>query len=754
MHTISPRGLGLLLLLAAVALPATAALAVGPRPPAAAASGKNDRPPPRSPKRSSNAGNVDTDRSRVGYSLRRGGVKTNSGRVKPPRWEREGDDLYAQFTTNTKNVNMVEAREMLAQLAPNVTESKKVTRTIEVPKNDDKIENQLESQTETPIENKIETKPKKRPPPAGTLWGTLSVGPILRSRLVDRAGLVSPTAVQEAAFSVILKGENAVIASPTGTGKSLAYLIPLLARFGLKTPATAIIVTPTVELALQLQREVDDRLGYREGGNNPSALHVVKYSSSEADDPEESDDEMLINSVGDAPFLAGTPKTLMRLLAEAKRSTNNKLLAQTARAVLTNPKCIVLDEADRLLQTEQIARDAAAAKQPKQKGSWKITSKATTTTQTELFLRELAPLSRLQLVCASATVGRTLRTQIMGLTGAPSVDKASVLVTADDRTKKNADLRKASWVPSGISHSYRLISTEEHDDDDDVHEATVNALWDTMHQLKPATALVFPGRAGVDRVREGLVARGLQDVRTLRDGVNTKDEDTLVAGWESTTVFIVGEKFGRGLDLPGVDYVFMMSPPSSAAGYAHMAGRTGRNDRPGKAVMLVRPKEASKVVAIAGALGLKFLPVEEVIDVAVLTPKKKTAKQPKETAEAGEVIGSTAAVVKPKKKKKKKTAKPLNDTAEAGEVKGSAAAVVKPKKKKTVKPPKETAEADEVIGSDAAVVKPKKKKTVKPPKETAEADEVIESDASVAKPKKKKTVKPPKETAEVAPEAT
>jgi superfamily II DNA/RNA helicase len=689
MHTIGPRGLGLLLLLAAIALPATAALAVGPRPSSAAASGKNERrSPPRSPKRSSNAGKVDTDRSRAeaGYSLRRGGVKTNSGRVKPPQWEREGDDLYAQFTTNTKNVNMVEAREMLAQLAfaPNVTESKKVTIITETPKNDEKIENQTESQTENKME---ETKPKK-PPPAGTLWGTLSVGPILRSRLVDRAGLASPTAVQEAAFSVILKGENAVIASPTGTGKSLAYLIPLLARFGLKTPATAIIVTPTVELALQLQREVDDRLGYREGGNNPSALHVVKYSSSKADDPEESDDEMLINSIGDAPFLAGTPKTLLRLLAEAKRSRNNKLLAQTARNVLTNPKCIVLDEADRLLQTEQIARDAAAAKQPKQKGSWKTTSKATATTQTELLLRELAPLShglsRLQLVCASATVGRTLRKQIMGLIGAPSVDKASVLITADDRTKKNADLRKASWVPSGISHSYRLISTEAHSkkakdtaaaaaaatasqkegDDEDVHEVTMNALWDTMQQLKPATALVFPGRAGVDRVREGLVARGLQDVRTLRDGVDTKDEDDdkLVAGWESTTVFIVGEKFGRGLDLPGVDYVFMMSPPSSAAGYAHMAGRTGRNDRPGKAVMLVRPKEASKVVAIAGALGLTFLPVEEVIDVAVVKPRKKTVKPPKETAEAGEVIGSTAAAVKPKKKK---TAKPLNETVEA-----------------------------------------------------------------------------------------
>jgi superfamily II DNA/RNA helicase len=624
-------------------------------------------------------------------------------------------------------IGMVEAREMLSKLAPNTTNvpesapkgTKRIAETPDMEINVEapvtasptlekdpwhkltviQLKDELRSRSlpvsgtkpelvarliaETPqkkddqIESQInETISEKKTPPPGTLWGKIPVGPVLRSRLVDRAGLTSPTPVQEAAFKVILKGENAVICSPTGTGKSLAYLVPLLAKLGAGAPAaSAIIVTPTVELALQLQREVHDRLGYsteEDNTNNNPVLHVVGDSYSNTNSESTDNETLLLNSIGNAPFLAGTPKTLLQLLAEAKRSTNNKLLSQSAKAVLFNPKCIVLDEADRLLQTEQIARDNAAAKQPvswKKKMIAKKSATTATTTQTEILFRALLLVARngshyshnrrnLQLVCASATVGRTLRTQLQQMIGAPSIDKAAVLVTADDRTKKNAE----SWVvPTGIAHSYRLISTateEEHkkkrdknaaaathqkkgDDDEVVHEATMDALWDTMQQLKPASALVFPGRAGVDRVREGLMFRGLRDVRTLRDlddggnnkiDENSNDDPLVVAGWESTTVFVVGEKFARGLDLqPGVDYVFLMSPPSSAAAYAHMAGRTGRNGRPGKAVMLVRPKEATKVVAIAGALGLSFLPVEEVNEIAA----------------AGEVMGTDVAMAAP-----------------------------------------------------------------------------------------------------------
>ena len=40
----------------------------------------------------------------------------------------------------------------------------------------------------------------------------------------------NPTAIQEAVFEPLVRGENVVGISPTGTGKTIAYLLPLLAH--------------------------------------------------------------------------------------------------------------------------------------------------------------------------------------------------------------------------------------------------------------------------------------------------------------------------------------------------------------------------------------------------------------------------------------------------------------------------------------------------------------------------------------------
>jgi len=162
-----------------------------------------------------------------------------------------------------------------------------------------------------------------------------------------------------------------------------------------------------------------------------------------------------------------------------------------------------------------------------------------------------------------------------------------------------------------------LLSTAGERNEEKRVKSTVNALWDIMTSIEEARPIIiFPGKVGVERVQGELMARGLNDVRTLRnlDGKSASTEtttDTEIINdtdWKSTPVYIIGERFARGLDLPDVEYVFLLSPPSSAAGYAHMAGRTGRSGRVGVAVTLVRAKnnEVQRLAAIAEALGLKF----------------------------------------------------------------------------------------------------------------------------------------------------
>ena len=110
---------------------------------------------------------------------------------------------------------------------------------------------------------------------------------------------------------------------------------------------------------------------------------------------------------------------------------------------------------------------------------------------------------------------------------------------------------------------------------------------------------------------QGLQSFSLDYVNTLRDEVhwdesaeeNSSDSDS----WEKTPIFVVGEKFGRGLDIPNVKYVILAAPPTSPAAYAHLAGRTGRGGKEGISVTFVQGmKEAIRLVSLADALGVKY----------------------------------------------------------------------------------------------------------------------------------------------------
>src|SRR3954463_5103868 len=71
--------------------------------------------------------------------------------------------------------------------------------------------------------------------------------------------IAEPTPIQTAALPVLLAGEDAYLHAETGTGKTLAYLLPLFCRIDRALAATqAIIVAPTHELAIQIQRQCSE----------------------------------------------------------------------------------------------------------------------------------------------------------------------------------------------------------------------------------------------------------------------------------------------------------------------------------------------------------------------------------------------------------------------------------------------------------------------------------------------------------------
>ena len=76
---------------------------------------------------------------------------------------------------------------------------------------------------------------------------------------MTKLGITAPTAIQSEAIPALLQGANACLEAETGTGKTLAYLLPIFTRLDLTQAATqAIVLAPTHELALQIHRQCTD----------------------------------------------------------------------------------------------------------------------------------------------------------------------------------------------------------------------------------------------------------------------------------------------------------------------------------------------------------------------------------------------------------------------------------------------------------------------------------------------------------------
>lgn len=83
-------------------------------------------------------------------------------------------------------------------------------------------------------------------------------------KAVDELGLTTPTPIQERSFSVIMSGRDVMGIAQTGTGKTFAYLLPVLKQWkfiATDTPRVLILV-PTRELVVQVVEEVNKLTRY------------------------------------------------------------------------------------------------------------------------------------------------------------------------------------------------------------------------------------------------------------------------------------------------------------------------------------------------------------------------------------------------------------------------------------------------------------------------------------------------------------
>jgi ATP-dependent RNA helicase RhlE len=78
-------------------------------------------------------------------------------------------------------------------------------------------------------------------------------------KAIDELGLIKPTPIQERSFSPILSGRDVMGIAQTGTGKTFAYLLPILKqwKFIATDSPRVLILVPTRELVVQIVEEVE-----------------------------------------------------------------------------------------------------------------------------------------------------------------------------------------------------------------------------------------------------------------------------------------------------------------------------------------------------------------------------------------------------------------------------------------------------------------------------------------------------------------
>ena len=141
-----------------------------------------------------------------------------------------------------------------------------------------------------------------------------------------KAGITVPTQIQEEVIPEVLAGKDVVGQSATGTGKTLAFLLPLFQKIDhARRDTQAIVLAPTHELAMQIFREAQ-LLADNSGLPVTSAVIIGDVNIARQIDRLKERPHLLVGSSG-------------RILELIQK---RKINAQTV-------KTIVLDEADRLL---------------------------------------------------------------------------------------------------------------------------------------------------------------------------------------------------------------------------------------------------------------------------------------------------------------------------------------------------------------------------------------------------------------------
>jgi len=418
-------------------------------------------------------------------------------------------------------------------------------------------------------------------------WNNLSTP--LSEWLLDAVGSMGfqqMTPVQTSTIPLFMKNKDVVVEAVTGSGKTLAFLIPVVEKLLRveepikKNHIGAIIVSPTRELASQIYSVLNALLA----SHAPSAAHIEAghAESMDVDEEEEAERRMARKSVA--------PKVVAQLLLGGNVSPTqdlSKFLERSPNLIIATPgrllellssqfvyctqssfEVLVLDEADRLLDLGFMdTLSKILTRLPKQR-------------RTGLFSASMSEALD-QLIRVGLRNPVKIAVRVKSASG--SMDK---------KTPASLQLSYFTCLPSQkIPAVFHLLQSLDPQPLRTVCYLSTCAAVDYFSQILPS---VLPEPYS-------LISLHGKHPATVRSKNFTNFTTSI-----SPTILLATDVAARGLDIPLVDLVIQIDPPSDPKTFVHRCGRAARAGRKGLAVVLLSPGTEESYVEF---LSLRGTPV-------------------------------------------------------------------------------------------------------------------------------------------------
>ncbi|OAA49947.1 ATP dependent RNA helicase (Dbp8) [Beauveria brongniartii RCEF 3172] len=381
------------------------------------------------------------------------------------------------------------------------------------------------------------------PTDPNTTFAALGVRPWLVQSLANMA-IRRPTGIQKGCVPEILRGRDCIGGSRTGSGKTVAFAVPMLQKWAEDPSAVfGVVLTPTRELALQIYEQFRAVAA-------PQSLKVVLITGGADMRPQ------AIALKQRPHIIIATPGRL----ADHVRTSGEDTVCGLRRV-----RFIVLDEADRLLHA---------------------TGPGSMLPDVEECLSVLPPPTERQTLLFTAT----MTPEVRALEAMPRKPGKQPVFVCEVDTQTLA-------VPATLSQ-YHLQVPVTH------KEHYLHVLLLTEANVSK-TVILFCNRTATADFLHHMLRLLDHRVTSLHSKLPQRQRIDNLARFRASAarILIATDVAARGLDIPEVSLVINYDVPRDPDDYIHRVGRTARAGRAGEAVTFVGQRDVELVLAIEKRVG-------------------------------------------------------------------------------------------------------------------------------------------------------